>query len=131
MVLIVVRQVLVGMALALLASGCGESKYDVYMKGLEIEGEAERGPCKLQYAEGAPQATLSGDQVAWCLKETERALELYDKAASMGYEDAEFQRVHQRAKDRKKRLESMVEMVREMERDQIRSNVETKLTPAG
>lgn len=98
----------------------GETKYDVYLKGQAIEGEAERGPCRLHYTEQSQAAPLSGDQVLQCLRETERALEQYEKAAAMGYDDADFERVHTRAQERKKRLESMLEMVRKMERDQLR-----------
>jgi hypothetical protein len=100
--------------------GCGgETKYDIYLKGAEIEGEAERGVCRLQYTEASQAAPLSGDQVLQCLRETERALELYEKAAAMGYDDADFKRVHARAIERKERLEGMLSMVREMEREQL------------
>ena len=105
--------------LALLLGGCGDTKYDVYMKGLEIEGEAERGHCALQYQADAKAAVLSGDQVVLCLRETEKALEYYDKAAQMGYDDPEFVKVHERAKERKKRLEGMLKTVREMERENL------------
>jgi hypothetical protein len=101
-----------------LLAGCPETKYDVYMKGLEIEGEAERGHCALQYQQDAKAAVLSGDQVVLCLRETERALEYYDKAAQMGHADADFVAVHTRAKERKARLEGMLSIVRDMEREQ-------------
>jgi len=97
--------------------GCGESKYDVYMRGLEIEGNAERGPCKLHYEQGEQAARLDRSQITTCLKETQLAIEQYEKAKQMGYEDADFTRVYERAKERKGRLESMIEMVGEMERD--------------
>jgi hypothetical protein len=107
-------------ALLALGLGCGgESKYDIYMKGAAIEGEAERGVCRLHYTEASQAAPLSGDQVLQCLRETEKALEHYERAAAMGYGDVDFQRVHARAIERKERLESMLAMVREMEREQI------------
>ena len=102
-----------------LGVGCGDTKYDVYMQGAKIEGEAERGVCRLQYTEPSAAAPLTGDQVLECLRETQRALEYYERAASMGFQDHDFRRVHQRALERKERLESMLVMVREMERDQL------------
>lgn len=101
-------------------AGCrtGPSKSDVYMEGLQIEGDAERGPCKLHYVEGQEAAALSGDQLASCLQRTEEALEKYDEAARMGLEDVDFKKVHDRAKQRAKRLEGMVAQVRMMERGQ-------------
>jgi hypothetical protein len=96
----------------------GESKYDVFLEGQKIEGEAERGPCKLHYADNSPAAKLNSDMVSECLAETDKAIGLYEKAHELGYDDADFQVVYDRAKERKARLESMLEMVRKMERDQ-------------
>jgi hypothetical protein len=103
----------------LLVAACGENKRDVFMQGLEIEGAAERGPCKLHYTENAQAASLSGDMVDECLRQTEQALALYDKAAQLGLKDPEFVTVHERAKERKQRLEQMLKMVRSIETDQI------------
>lgn len=105
--------------IALFVTACGENKRDVFMQGLEIEGAAEKGPCRLHYAENAQAAALSGDMVDECLRETDKALALYDKAAQLGLKDPEFLEVHARAKDRKQRLESMLKMVRSIETDQL------------
>ncbi|MBC8072593.1 MAG: hypothetical protein IAG13_30000 [Deltaproteobacteria bacterium] len=101
------------------APGCGENKRDVFMQGLEIEGAAERGPCRLHYADDSPAAALSGDMVAECLRQTEFALALYDKAATLGLKDPEFIEVHERAQQRRERLEGMLKMVRGIETDQL------------
>ncbi|MBX7079831.1 MAG: hypothetical protein K1X88_11625 [Nannocystaceae bacterium] len=110
-------------ALAVLASGCGENRRDVFMAGLEIEGAAERGPCKLQPAAGpgVPQgaSALSGDTIADCLQQTEAALAKYKRAAELGLSDPDFVSTYDRAKERKARLESMLKMVRQMENDQV------------
>ena len=103
---------------SLTAVGCGKTKYDVFLEAATIEGEAERGPCKLHYAKNAQAASLSGDKVAVCLQETERALTLYERAGEMGYNDPDFAIAYERAKGRKERLTSMLKMVRQMERDQ-------------
>jgi len=86
------------------------------MEGLQIEGDAERGPCKLHYVEGQEAAPLSGGQLVSCLERTKEALAKYDEAARMGLEDIDFQKVHQKAKDRIVRLEGMITQVRKMER---------------
>ena len=103
---------------ALAAAGCakGPNKNDLYMEGMQIEGDAERGPCKLHYAEGQDAAALSGDQVATCLLRTKEALAKYDEAAAAGLDDVDFQKVRARAKERVERLEAMVAQVRKMER---------------
>lgn len=88
------------------------------MEGLQIEGDAERGPCKLHYAEGEQAAMLSGDQLTNCLARTKDALAKYDEAHALGLDDPDFLKVHQRAKDRVTRLEDMISQVRRMERGQ-------------
>ena len=106
------------LALLLAAMACskGPSKHDLYMEGLQIEGDAERGPCKLHYVEGQEAAQLSGDQLATCLSRSKDALAKYDEAARLGLVDADFVKVHERAKERIARLEDMLTQVRKMER---------------
>lgn len=105
------------LALLLLLPACaqGPNKNDLYMEGLQIEGDAERGPCKLHYVEGQPAAQLSGDQLTNCLARTKDALAKYDEAAQLGLDDPDFVKVHQRAKERVARLDEMVTQVRKME----------------
>lgn len=93
----------------------GPSKNDLYMEGLQIEGDAERGPCKLHYQEGQPAALLSGDALTNCLARTKDALGKYDEAARLGLDDPDFVKVHQRAKERVTRIEAMLTQVRKME----------------
>jgi hypothetical protein len=106
------------LALLLAAAACtqGPNKNDLYMEGLQIEGDAERGPCKLHQAEGQDAALLSGDQLTNCLARTKDALAKYDEAARLGLDDPDFTKVHQRAKERIARLEDMIMQVRKMER---------------
>jgi hypothetical protein len=102
------------------AVGCGENKRDVFLRGLEIENAAEKGPCRLHYAENAQAASLTGDAVADCLRETERAMVEYDRAAALGLsKDPEFMEVYERATVRRGRLESMLKHVRAMETSQM------------
>ncbi len=112
------RLVLVA-ALCASAVGCTESKYDVYMRGLKLEGDAERGPCKLHYAEGEHAARLDRSQLTACLLETDKALAEYEKAKALGYDEPDFNKVHQRAIERRARLVEMIEMVGEMQRDAV------------
>lgn len=90
------------------------------MQGMKLEGDAERGPCKLLYDEKEGANVLSGDQVQSCLKMQGDALALYDRAAALGLKDLDFVRTHEQARVRLKRLEGMLRMVREMERPDYR-----------
>ncbi len=108
--------VLVGL---LVAPGCGgKTRHDIYMEGLKIEGEAERGVCQAHFGDGKMMQAISGDRIQTCLRAIDDALELYDKAAEMGLEDVDFKRVHARAKERKTKYEQMLTQLREMEREQ-------------
>lgn len=110
------RLVLAALMVCTLTSGCGESRQDLYMEGMKVEGEAERGPCKLVYDTEKGANILSGDQVQSCLKMQGEALALYDRAAALGLKSVDFVRTHEQARVRLQRLEGMLKMVREMER---------------
>lgn len=111
------------LALALactLLLGCGENRRDIFQRGLEIEGAAEKGPCALQFDEKAKAVSLNGDDIAACLRETERAIELYEQAKAKGLEsDPEFVRIYEQSKLRKEKLASMLKQVRLMENEQL------------
>ena len=95
---------------------CGESRQALYMQGMKVEGDAERGPCKLIHDKEVGAALLTGDQVQQCLQMQSEALALYDRAAGLGLKDADFVQAHEQARGRVARLEGMLKMVREMER---------------
>lgn len=104
-----------------LLPGCGgESRQDLYMAGMKVEGDAERGPCKLLYDKQEGANVLSGDQVQACLKMQGEAVALYERAAALGLKSVDFVRTHEEAKARQARLEGMLKMVREMERPEVR-----------
>jgi uncharacterized protein YabN with tetrapyrrole methylase and pyrophosphatase domain len=101
-----------------LVIACGQSKHEVFLEGQKIEGDAERGACKLQYEPDAQAQVINTEIVSTCLAETEKAIALYEKAKSMGYDDADFQRVYDRAIERRDNLKSMLKMVGSMELEQ-------------
>lgn len=106
-------------ALALIACGDSETKHDLYMRGMQIEGEASRGECRLVYDAGERAHTIDGDQVQRCLERTEEALALYEKAKAKGLTDLDFVNTHQRAIERRERLQGMLHTIREIEQPQV------------
>lgn len=115
-----VSTVLLAVAALGLGVACNSrDKLDVYMEGLQIEAEAEKGPCRIQSAEGQAMPVLSGDQVQTCLRRTEDAIKLYEEAGAMGLDDPDYQRVLARAHERKAKLEDMLKNVRAMELDAL------------
>ena len=115
------RLVLAALLVSTLMPGCaGESRQDLYMEGMKVEGDAERGPCKLLYDKQQGANILTGDQVQSCLKMQGEAVALYERAAALGLKSADFVRTHEEAKARLGRLELMLKMVREMERPEFK-----------
>ncbi len=113
-----------GAALLLVACSTGPTRHDAYMEALAIEGEAERGPCKLTFDAGIGAQVLSSGQVAACLEMQEKALAAYERAAALGMKgDAAFEKAHARAKERRDRLRSMLTNVARLERDQVRARL--------
>lgn len=120
------RQVVPGFGvLCLLLSfvACGESRQALYMEGMKVEGDAERGPCKLIHDKEIGAALLTGDQVQQCLHMQSEALALYDRAAALGLKDADFVQAHEQTRGRVARLEGMLKMVREMERPDYKASL--------
>lgn len=109
--------VLTALTVALVA--CGESRQEIYMQGMKLEGEAERGPCKLLYDKEAGANLLSGDQVQQCLHVQTEAMALYDRAAALGLKDADFVQTHTQARARIERLEGMLKTLRALERPDL------------
>lgn len=101
--------------LVLVLASCGESPRELYMQGLKLEREAEKGACKLMWDAKLGANVLSGDQVQTCLKGQEEALAIYTKVAGLGFKDPEFQVTYDRAQERTKRLQTMLTVIREME----------------
>lgn len=113
-------RILLTAAIAVPVLACNSrDKRDVYMEGLKLEAEAEKGPCRLQQVEGQPMPVLSGDAVMICLKRTEEAIALYEEAGRMGMSDPDYDRVLARAYERRDRLKDMLTNVRAMERGQM------------
>ena len=106
-------------ALLLASAACekSETKYDIYLRGAQVEGEARRGPCKLMYDEGKATNVISGDQIQTCLARLEEALALFEQALAMAPDDLQFQQSVARVKEHKERLAGMLKVVRGMERD--------------
>lgn len=102
-------------------TGCGdaETKHDLYMRGMQVEGEASRGECRLAYDAAERAHTIDGDQVQRCLERTEEAIALYEKAKAKGLSDLDFINTHQRALERRDRLKAMLHTIRELEQPQV------------
>lgn len=112
------QKILIAVFAGLMTSACGESASELYFRGIQIEGEASRGDCKLLYDQDVNAYMLDGDQVLSCLRRTEEALDLYEKATAMGgRRSTNFVESRDRAKARKQKLESMLRVIREIEFD--------------
>jgi hypothetical protein len=112
---------LVIFAVLLASAACKtpETKYDVYLRGAQVEGEARRGPCRLMYDEGKATNVISGDQIQTCLARLDEALALFERALAMDPNDLQFQQSVARVKEHKERLAGMLKVVRGMERDNM------------
>lgn len=107
----------------LIATGGGcqkkETKYDVFLRGLQLEGEAERGPCKLMWDAEAQHHVINAAQINACLEAQVAALEVYEEAKAMGYAGPDFERVHARALERQARLKQMLDWVGDREQEKL------------
>lgn len=83
------------------------------MEGMKVEGDAERGPCKLIHDKEVGPVLLTGDQAPAVPADGSEALASYSyRAAALGLKDVDFVRAHEqaRAEGGVKRLEGMLRM---------------------
>ncbi len=105
---------------SLTACPSGETRHDAYMKGLQTEGEAERGPCKLTFDGGMRAQVLDSAKVAECLRMQEQAIGHYERARDLGMKgDPAFEQTYARALERRERLESMLRNLARLEREKV------------
>lgn len=104
-----------------LGAGCEkkETKYDVFMRGLQLEGEAERGPCKMMWDAESQHHVINAAQINACLKAQEEALAVFEEAKGMGYTGPDFDRVYLRAGERRDRLKQMLKWVANREKEHL------------
>lgn len=99
-------------------SACNmETANDVYMRGLEVEGDAERNVCRLVFDTAAKAHVLNSGKIKDCLDRNREALDLYEKAGEMGQTGLDFEYKLEDARSRVKKLESMYRTVKMMETD--------------
>ena len=106
-----------GTALACLTGCQGESRYDAFLRAQKLEGEAERGACKLVFDSSVAAHIISGEAVARCLRAHREALAAYERAGAMGFEGADYERARAASQERVQQLESMVRTVEMLERE--------------
>lgn len=103
-------------------TGCqGESRYDAFLRAQKLEGEAERGACKLVFDPSVAAHIISGEAVAGCLRAHRAALAAYERAGAMGFEGEDYERARTASQERVHKLESMVRTVEMLERESSRA----------
>lgn len=110
------------LALLLQVGGCSqETSYDAFLRAQKMEGEAERGACRLVFDRERGAHVISSEDVARCLRENKRALRAYERAAARGYRGEDYDRIVGNLRDRIERLASMERTVGMLEREQASS----------
>ncbi len=101
-----------------MGSACegGPSTHELYMQGMQIEGDASRSSCQPAFDGGMKTHVLDGDVVQACLEKTEEAIVLYERAEAKGLKDLDFIQTLERARERRQHLRSMLKVVRKIER---------------
>lgn len=100
----------------MLACEGGPSSHELYMQGMQIEGDASRSSCQPAFDGSMKTHVLDGDVVQACLEKTEDAIVLYERAEAKGLKDLDFTKTLERARERRQHLRSMLKVVREIER---------------
>lgn len=100
---------------ASLAVGCGESSYDVYMRGLKQMEEAETQFCQMKMENGT--MVINSEVIIGCLEANKEALRTLEQAESMGFTGKDVDRTLLQLRDKIAKLESRRSVVGYMERE--------------
>lgn len=113
------RPVIVGtlLGLALASAACGESSYDIYMRGLKQIEEAERGACQMQMDETGAAMVISSAKIIECLQANQAALETIRRAQAAGFTGKDVDRVILQLQQKIETLEERRSVVGYMERE--------------
>jgi hypothetical protein len=104
------------LAVALLPA-CKPSGNDAYAEALKLLGEAERGPCNMDFDKATGQQTIDMGRISECLSKTNEALAKLHEAKQNGVDNREIDELITRTEDEVRRLESMKRTVLRMQHD--------------
>jgi len=104
-----------GLSIMLAAIGCGESSYDVYMRGLKQMGAAESQFCQMKVDGGS--MVINSETIIACLEANRDALRTLEQAQSMGFTGKDVDRTLLQLRDKIAKLESRRSVVGYMERE--------------
>lgn len=103
-------------------SGCGESSYDLYMRGLKQAGEAERIHCRLAWDTGQGALVINSESIIDCLQANQDALVVIEQAREAGFTGKDVDRTVLGLEQKILKLESRLRVVGYLERDAVLSD---------
>ena len=111
----------VGLALAAtLATGalgaCGESSFDIYMRGLAQSNEADKLHCQMLWDEGSSAMVINSAKIITCKQANEDALATILAAQAAGFEGKDVDRTIAGLEAKIEKLHSRLKVVSYMER---------------
>ena len=107
---------LVLVSMCVLLGACGESSFDIYMRGLKQSEEANRVACQMLWDDASSAMVINSAKIIECKKANERALETIKQAQAAGFTGKDVDRTIEGIQDKLDKLESRLKVISCMER---------------
>ncbi len=98
-----------------LVGACKPSGNEAFAEGLRLLGEAERGPCKIEFDSASGNHMISAASISQCLVKTREGLDKLHEAKQLGVDHREINDLISKTEAEIERLESMRKMVLRMQ----------------
>jgi hypothetical protein len=103
-------------SMCVLLGACGESSYDIYMRGLKQSEEANKVHCQMLWDEASSAMVINSSKIIECKKANERALETIKQAQAAGFTGKDVDRTIAGIEEKLQKLDSRLKVVSYMER---------------
>ena len=80
---------LLTLSLGLGLAGCGESSFDIYMRGLKQSNEANKVHCQMLWDQASSAMIINSEKIITCKQANEDALETIRQAQAAGFANHE------------------------------------------
>jgi hypothetical protein len=104
------------LSICALVGACGESSYDIYMRGLKQSKEANTVHCQMLWDKSSSAMVINSEKIIECKKANEDALETIKQAQAAGFTGKDVDRTIAGIEEKLDKLDSRLKVVSYMER---------------
>mgnify|MGYP000167720239 CR=1 FL=1 len=103
------------LSMCALVSACGESSFDIYMRGLKQSQEADTVHCQMLWDDASSAMVINSEKIIECKKANEEALATIKQAQAAGFTGKDVDRTIAGIEEKLAKLDSRLRVISYME----------------